>query len=217
MQGKTINWFTDNLGGVSVIRKGSMKEDLNPIAASIVDMCQKRDMKLQVKWIRRDENKMADKLSRFIDLDEWGITDQFFQEIQQDWGYCSCDRFASAENAKLENFNSKFAAEGASAIDAFSQDWSGHTNWLCPPPYLIPKVLDHAKRCKARGILVIPNWPSARFWPFLFTGKGPEKFIKKQKLVQNGASIIKEGKQPNSIFTPRRFKKAMLALFVDFT
>ena len=44
---------------------------------------------------------------------------------------------------------------------------------LCPPVYLIPRVIGHARKCRAVGMLVVPEWPSAPFWPILYpNGKG---------------------------------------------
>ncbi len=215
LRGRSISWQTDNLPGVSVIRKGSMKTDLNPLAAKIQDVCQKNDIDLSVNWVRRTENVTADRLSRFIDLDDWGISNEFFEEIQEKWGKCTCDTFATAANAKLKKFYSKFASEGTAGIDAFNQQWNADVQWCVPPPFLIPQVLSHFKKCKARGILVVPHWPSSRYWPFLFTRAGPESFIKAQELVPNGARILIAGTQPKSIFTPAKFKNAMLALFID--
>ena len=34
--------------------------------------------------------------------------------------------------------------------------------------YLVPCILCHAKRTRARGTLLLPEWPSAAFWPMLF-------------------------------------------------
>ncbi len=83
------------------MRKGSMKTDLNPLADSINKICKKNDINLNLSWIRCTENATVDRLSRFLDLDDWGITNEFFQLIQNEWGYCTCDTFATAENAKL--------------------------------------------------------------------------------------------------------------------
>ena len=32
---------------------------------------------------------------------------------------------------------------------------------------LIPKVIKHMKRCRAKGVLIVPEWHSGLFWPVL--------------------------------------------------
>ena len=54
---------------------------------------------------------------------------------------------------------------------AFSQDWSNEANWLVPLIYhLLPKCLTHfvLSTSGTTGILMLPFWPSATFWPLLF-------------------------------------------------
>ncbi len=213
--GKSLTWFTDSAPGVSVIRKGSMKPNLNPLAENIAKVCKENKIQLAVKWIRCTENQTADRLSRFVDLDDWGVTDEFFQSIQKQWMVCDFDRFASAANTKCPRFSSKFLEEGCDSVDAFSSNWRGAVNWLVPPPVHIPKVVRHLKSCKAKGILICPKWPSARFWPFLFSSSGPIPEIKQQRTIQNGASILVPGKHTKSIFTPEKFKSPMMALLLD--
>ncbi len=123
--GKAITWFTDSQPGVSVIRKGSMKTELNPLAESIARICKQNKIELAVKWIRRTENQTADRLSRFVDLDDWGIKPEFCRSIQKEWIQCDIDRFASALNTKFPRFNSKFLEEGCEKVDAFTENWRG--------------------------------------------------------------------------------------------
>ena len=40
-------------------------------------------------------------------------------------------------------------------------------DWLCPPVHVIIDLVRHLKSCSRRGTLIIPEWPSASFWPFL--------------------------------------------------
>ena len=73
------------------------------------------------------------------------------------------DRFANAVNAQLPRFNSRCWVVGTEAVDAFTVNWQGDNNWLCPPVYLIPRVLRHAQKCACVGTLVVPFWKSAVF------------------------------------------------------
>ena len=55
---------------------------------------------------------------------------------------------------------------------AFSFRWDNENNWLFPPPKLIPRVLQHLAFSKAEGTLIIPEWPSAHWWPLIYQEKG---------------------------------------------
>ena len=77
-------------------------------------------------------------------------------------------RFADHVNAQIPRFNSRFWVPSSEAVDTFTCDWSMENNWWCPPVYLVPRVLRHAKNTKAKGTLITPQWPSAPFWPLLF-------------------------------------------------
>ena len=56
---------------------------------------------------------------------------------------------------------------GCCAVDALSQDWQGENNWLCPLVSMIVDVIRHARACLSVGTLIVPEWPSAFFWPLL--------------------------------------------------
>ena len=66
--------------------------------------------------------------------------------------------------------------------------------------YLIPRVIKHARACKAAGTLVVPCWPSAVFW--LIICPNGEKFadfiLDTIELPQMEGTIV-PGKRGNSI------------------
>jgi len=70
-------------------------------------------------------------------------------------------------NSKTQRFNSKFFCPFTENVDAFSCDWGNEMNWICPPISLIGKSLKHARNCQARGVLFVPVWKSAYYWPLL--------------------------------------------------
>ena len=77
------------------------------------------------------------------------VNPYIFQGIDSIWGPHTIDRFATHYNRQLPRFNSRFWNPNSEAVDAFTCDWSGENNWLCPPVYLIPRVLRHAANSKA--------------------------------------------------------------------
>lgn len=93
--------------------------------------------------------------------------------VDNEWGPHTVDRFASEHNAKLARCNSRYLAKGTEAVVAFTVDWCMKNNYFCPPIYLVPRVvyharaLYHARACKCKGTLIVPEWPSAVFWPLI--------------------------------------------------
>ena len=65
-----------------------------------------------VQWISRDENEVADAISKMIDVEDWQISYDFFDYLSNIWGPFSIDRFSNQYNTKLERFNSKFYVPG---------------------------------------------------------------------------------------------------------
>lgn len=76
-------------------------------------------------------------------------------------------RFASHYNAQIVRFNSKYACPGSCGVDSFSQDWRDDNNWLCPPVNSVVACVRHLAASRGCGILIVPEWRSAYFWPFL--------------------------------------------------
>ena len=100
-----------------------------------------------------------------MDYDDWGVIQTWFNHITKKLCPVSIDRFADGLNAKVDRFNSRFYCLGTEAVDAFTQDWANKVNWLVPPLYLVGRVLEYMKLNHYSGILVVPMWQSAYFWP----------------------------------------------------
>ena len=162
-----IKWFTDNSNVPRIIRHGSTKSDLHCIALDIFSYCQFHDIILSPVWLPRQENTVADKISKYRDYDDWSIDDQSFFQVNNLWGPHTVDRFASPHNAKLPAFNARFFCQGVSAVDAFCQAWENDNNYFCPPVSLIVQVIKRMALCRAIGTLIVPRWPTSHFWPYI--------------------------------------------------
>lgn len=162
-----VRWFTDNQNVTRILLVGSRKEHLQKEALDIFRLTIAHNIALEPEWVPRDENKVADYLSRIIDYDDWSLNTVCFTHIDSIWGPHTVDRFANNLNTQLDRFNSRFWNPGSEAVDAFTINWGSENNWLCPPIVLIPRVIAHARACRCRGTLVVPAWPSAPFWPML--------------------------------------------------
>ena len=128
MAGKSIKWFTDNKGVVSILKHGSSNRQLHMMARDIYAICQHNSCSITPEWIPRSQNKLADTYSRFSDRDDWQLIDEQFGWIDSLWGPHEIDRFANGTNARCARFNSKFVCTGSEGVDALAQNWAGVNN-----------------------------------------------------------------------------------------
>ena len=194
MYGRTVNWETDNQAVPTILAKGSRKKHLQELAVSAYFLCKRESINLNVSWIPRDENTVADEMSKYVDYDDWKTSRGFFHLLNERWGPFTIDRFANHSNRKTLRYNALFWNPACEAVDAFTQDWSGELNWWVPPVNLIPRVLCHARACRASGTLIVPQWESAPFWPMIKTRSGSfRSFIVDHAVFYDACSILQVG------------------------
>jgi hypothetical protein len=160
-------------------RGGSRVEELQELVLEICDVCTRFRILLHAMWVPREHNMWADEISHYMEHDQHDYTlkHELVEAIERAWGIVhEVDRFASEENCRVRSgrFNSRFgtSAKGWEWADALTIDWgSGCINWIHPPYLLIDRVLDHAQQCRAKGTLIVPDWPTRSFWPRLFREK----------------------------------------------
>ena len=167
---------------------------------------------------QREMNELADYFSRVVDHDDWYIDHTVFAMVDEWWGPHTIDRFAASYNKQVERFNSRYACPATEAVDSFTVNWSGESNWLCPPPSLIiPRVIRHAECCKAQGTLVVPWWESAPFWPLLCpTGGEWASFGVDYGTLPLSEELIRPGRTGSALFGGKFPNTAVIALRVDF-
>ena len=218
LRAQTVTWFTDNQNVVRIVNSGSKTPALQELAMDIHRSCLLSAINIDMQWIPRDLNSAADDISNFIDYDDYTINDTVFSALDDLWGPHTCDRFACSYNAKVQCFNSRFYQPGSSGVNAFSQDWSHHNNWLCPPVYLTCKVIKHMELCCAQGTLIVPLWTSAHFRPILCSdGFHWSTFIHDWVILPNFPNLFIRGKAKNSIFGSKPLAFVSLALRLDFS
>ena len=217
LAGKNLVWSTDNYAASCIIDKGSNKLQIQELCENIFNVCKNQGIKLSVKWVPREFVSFADKLSREVDYDDWETTSNFFEHINSMWGPFTIDRFANEKNAKTSRFNSKFHCPVTEGVNAFHYSWAGENNYLVPPVYLVPRVLRHMKYYKAKGVLVVPYWKSAIFYPMIITPTGEfQNFIKGSLYFDDWRSCIKQGTNEKCFIGSENFKSGILALNVNF-
>ena len=73
LQGHTVKWFTDNQNVARIVQTGSRKQHLQEGAMATYEACFQNGIKLEMEWIPRSQNQIADYISRITDADDWMI------------------------------------------------------------------------------------------------------------------------------------------------
>lgn len=159
LAGKSVLVRCDNVTAVAFINKlGGRNMAMNKTMRKIFAWCSDHQVQLTARHLPGLDNSRADLLSRLYPQHEWSLAGDLFRSLDRRWGPHTIDRMASARNAKLPRFNSRFHEVGAEAVDALTQDWSRDNNWVVPPIALIPKVIALIRRQKAEATVVAPVW-----------------------------------------------------------
>jgi len=215
-KGTSLKWHTDNQNCLTILKSGSMKKNLQSIAFSIFTLCMQECISIDIQWIPRSENTRADYLSKMIDHEDWGVSDDFFAFIDNLWGKHTIDRFASSMNCKTDRFNSLFWNPGSEAVDAFTQNWFGENNWLVLPIYLVVRTIKHLVFYRGKGTLIIPRWISAPFWPFTFKKNLVyQDYVKDVLEFTETNRIYTKGSNPKCLFGSENFVATDLAVRLD--
>ena len=212
-----VKWFTDNMNVAHIIVVGSRNSKLQALALEVFKVARKHNIRLEPEWIPREDNVRADYLSRIVDLDDWMLNPKVFSQIDQIWGPHSVDRFANANNNQVNRFNSRYWNPGSEAVDCFTVNWSGENNWWCPPVGIVLRLLRHAEACKCVGTLVVPEWPSAPFWPFLCCGRTFSVFVTGIIYLPLMDDLFIPSKSGSILFNGTMPNTNVLALRIDFS
>ena len=179
LKNQNVQWNSDNSNVSRIINFGSTKQNLQELAIKIYNICIHNNIRIYPAWIPRDQNSIADKISKDFDTDDWSIDNETFNYIENKFGSFTIDRFADNNNRKTERFNSKAFCLNTESVNSFTCEWGNEYNWLCPPIYLIGKAIRHLCNCKGKGVLFVPMRKSAYFWPLLTDdGKTFKQFVK---------------------------------------
>ena len=72
---RKVKVFSDNKNIKTILKAGSMKNDLQDIALDIYEFCTRHNIMVIPEWMPRQQNERADYLSRSFDCDDWEIND----------------------------------------------------------------------------------------------------------------------------------------------
>ena len=164
-----IFWLTDSENLTRFLTKGSSKKHIQRDIFRVMTICQRSGIRITPIHLLRDDPRIqiADQGSKNTDTDNWGVDIQTFKQFDS-LHHFTIDLFASNLNAKCQKFFSNFYCPNTSGVEAFVHDWDGETAWTCPPISLIIPTIRKIKRSKLKGILFVPEWPTADFWNDIF-------------------------------------------------
>lgn len=165
-----IFWLTDSQNMVSFLNKGSTKPEIQTTVLDIMALTVALNIRLIPLHLRREDPRiqMADAGSRVRDSDDWSLDDFACHQLSKTFGPFSLDPFADSSNAKTERFFSDFLCPNTSGINAFAHSWDNEHVWLCPPVSKIIPTLRKIVSSNLTGVLIVPAWETANFWPLLF-------------------------------------------------
>ena len=162
-----IRVMSDNTTAISYLNHhGGVKSGrCNQVAQEIWQWAEARQNWLSAAHIPGIENVIADYKSRnFEDNIEWSLSDRLFERIVDRFGEPDIDLFASRLNHKVDRFVSWSPEPGAFAIDAFSLVWTDFKFYAFPPFSLVGRTVEKILEDEARGVIVVPWWPSQPWW-----------------------------------------------------
>ena len=186
----------DNTTAISYVNKmGGVKyKKYSKLARQIWQLAEVRKLTLSASYISSRENKDADRLSRLANPDaEWQLSAYAFSEVVSVFGQPEVDLFATRLNKKCNLYVSWFPDKEAMQIDAFTLKWNSLNFYAFPPFVLVLRVLVKIRDDRARGIIVVPNWPNQLWFP-LFS-----------KLVEGVPLLL--GPAPNLLLSACRNKR----------
>ena len=216
LRNQRIRWFTDNQNVVRILSVDSKNLLLQQEAIDIFNNSIKNQVRLEPEWIPREVNQQAVYISHIVDSDNWSLHPDLFVKLDAKWGSHTIDRFANCFNTQLPRFNSRFWNPGSKAVDTFTCKWEGENNWWCQPVYLVLRALWHTQETAAIGTLVVPNWPSAPYWPMLFPEKDERlPGIVETMTIDKSEVVICPGRSGVTLFK-RTPNTDLLAIRLDF-
>ena len=186
LQSSTFLWLTDSTNMVSFLTKGSTKRHILPVIMDVFRAARDLQIRILPVHISREDYRIqaADEGTRYFDPDDWGVDIPSFQCLTQD-KMPTVDLFAHYSNRKVEKFYSYGKAPHSSGTDAMAQCWDQEVAWLCPPTAMVIESFKKACHSTMEAFVVVPAWPSATFWSFLFPdGRRAHEACKYVKVFQ---------------------------------
>ena len=170
LPGRRLLLEEDNQGVVAISRSlTSRSPELMAELRLLVHLLCLHDIGLRTRYIRSEDNIVADYFSRIARHREYRLSLEIFELVQQWWGRCSVDAFASDATTMLPRFWAEASGGAAEAVDAFAQPWEAEPLvWAHPPPSMLPQLVQLLQvQAAASALVCVPHWPGSPWFRML--------------------------------------------------
>ena len=170
---KHIKLMVDNTTAlVTINQMGTCHSNLNnKLVQQIWEWCILHGVWLTVAHILGKSNTEADRESRLSRKEiEWCLDRSIYSAVIQKLDVIpDIDLFASRLNHQLKPYIAYRPDPGALAVNAFHISWKEDTFYAFQPFCIIQRVVQKINIDQATGIIIVPNWPTQTWWPYLMS------------------------------------------------
>jgi len=172
LSSKHVKIMIDNTAAVCIINNMGTCHNYqcNDITIKIWEFCVQNNIWLTAAHLPGSTNLVADMESRKHSTKhtEWMLNPNVLSCALKQLNYVPViDLFASRLNKQFNSYCSFRPDPDAKYIDAFSVSWSNEKFYCFPPFICILRTIQKIKRDHAKGILVVPDWPTQSWYPLL--------------------------------------------------
>ena len=169
LKNSRIQVLTDNVTTAAFINfQGGQSLELSEIARKIWTLVVQLNINISARWLAGKNNILADSLSRQDSPYNWQINQNLFNYLDKLFGPHTVDRFACYQTTMCRKYNSLYLDMETAGIDALVQpDWHQENNWVNPPIYLIPRILEKIIQTQAQATVIAPLWRAMSWTPLL--------------------------------------------------
>ena len=120
-------------------------------------------------WKSRSEKiiQFADMGSKDFPKNDFSLDPISLSLVKNVFGNFSFDAFASAPTAICDKLYSQFSTCGSSGVNFFHHTLSVEEHYfIFPPLYLAINTIKHLALYKAKGVIIVPIWPTSSWLNF---------------------------------------------------
>ena len=216
-EGRLVVLQVDAMNLLGIINRGSGRLALNHLARDLFWFCLRHRITLSVEWVPREENALADEISKLLIPDDWMLNREYFQVLDNRWGPHTCDLFASLANHQCAKFYSLHWCRGSAGVNAFGYCWTGENCWINCPYRLIGRVWRTLREQRAVASMLVPLWKSATWWQLIAPEVGhlSDRVVDWLWLPRGDPHILCPGAAPGRAIEPPDWP--IMAIRVDFS
>ena len=165
LQGASILLWEDNMTVVHVLANRTTRSPhLMHLLRKVWRLIDSMGVHLTVRYIRSEDNSLADALSRGSPFDDLELLPGAWRNLERRHGPHTVDCYATAATARVAQYYSLLPELGSAGAAALAQDWRGENAFVFPPPSELPRIaqLLH-EQPQIAATLLVPHWP-AQAW-----------------------------------------------------